>query len=225
MAEVREVVKENFESAEFIKGFLDFLNNQKTVYTLSEDADDVNKSAKVATSFAKAVFLGTSFVLGTFKETNGKFGILLRDPYTLEPLTLFFVEYREPLTPEDNGSFALGIEFKPAKESIPVRYMEFSDPIVIGKIGNTLLDRDKIEFYSAYIEKLSAFLFKYYEEYLNKKWEEDDSKTYEVELEGFIIGGVTYSQLTEKKVIYFTPYEEMKRQIKSDAMLEIAKSN
>lgn len=223
--ETRELVKESFGSAEFIKGFLDFLNNQKTVYTLSEDADDVTKSAKVATSFTKAMLLGTSFVLGTFKETNGKFGILLRDPYSLEPLVLMFVEYREPLTPEDNGSFALGIEFRPSKESIPTKYMEFSDPIVIGKIGNVLLDRDKIEFYSSYIEKLTAFIFKYYEEYLNNKWKEDDSKTYEVELEGFLIGGVTYSQLSEKKVIYFTPYEEMKRQIKSDSMLEVAKNS
>lgn len=219
---MREKKVELFDNV--VDGYITYLANQATVYTLTADGNR-NEDCKVATAFAKAVLVGVSQVLGSMKSIEKEeFAVLMRDE-ELKPLVQFSVRYRKPDSSQDNGSFALGMVFRPSEESLVPNYLEFSDAIVLGKIQNTLIDRDKIEMYPQYLNRLSVFLFTYLEEYLNTKALEDSTVDYDIEIPGYLIISMTYSELSEKSIINFTPYEEMKRLIKSDTMLEIAKED
>ncbi|MGL5745036.1 MAG: hypothetical protein ACRCXX_07795 [Cetobacterium sp.] len=219
---MREKIKTLFEG-EFAQGYIEYIANQATVFKLTEDGN-LTEEVKIVSAFTKSLLVGVASVLGTMKSIERPlFGLLLRDD-DLQPLVQFSVRYRQAVTDEDNGSFSIGMQFRPNAEDIIDNRLEFTDPLVINKISNTLMDRDKIEFYPQYITRLTEFLFKYIEQYLMDKYEQDADKDYEIELPGYIIIALTYSELSEKTLINFIPYEEMKRLIKSDTMLEIAKA-
>ncbi|MGL6099398.1 MAG: hypothetical protein ACRC0G_07220 [Fusobacteriaceae bacterium] len=212
----RQVVTESFES--ILPGFIDFLGNQKTVFKITQDGN-INEEVKIIVSFTKAMLVGISHVLGALKSTEKEeFAVIMRDE-ELKPLVEFSVKYRKPENSVDKGSFALGARFRPDEDNVSLNNIEFTENMVVLKIYNTLIDFTKIDMYPQYLVRIGVLIFLYLEKYLNEKTAMDDSADYNIEMPGYITVGMTYSELSEKSILNITPYEEMKRLIKSDVML------